>query len=946
MINKKTHPFVYLIIFLVPFLLFYWIIPFLSDLTIHGDTIIIIKHQLEFLFSIKTGSFPLYAPGFAKGGHSSIAMTLAQGFHPVSHMASILPGYWDGKAIEWNNFIKLLSLCITQLVLFRFLRKMNIETLLSFLLSFITTYNLRVIVFFRFAVPLEAHTGYLLLCSIIGLYFISPQKRLSPLAIIGVTYMLICSGQPPDIYYGLLAVGLFTFVAPFFISTILPDRRIDIIIAIRFWSKVGFSLCLGLALSSAYVLPFYFDFISDNVDRVNRDYTAALAYKDTFIGTLSNFFFPLRSNFYSSFGGSSLYLVAAILPVLRLTRVKIPVSVWVIWGFFLFMFLHTFGELTPVHKLAWQYLPFASSIRGAGRISIIMPFFIMLMLVWIIKADPISLKPTRILKSFKPPAVLAFISSLLIIILYLFSLGGYHKFKFPIFLKLFPPVSYEYYRFQLFNFNFHFLNVEFYYVLFGLISLTALIFYSLDISARTAKISGTILFMTALSLVGFILRHDAVIFGLILFLALIFYFFHINKRPMKIFVTVLVVTFFLQVGIIMIYTGNRFSGNPEDTPTLAEMKEQKKRKLDFIHRPGGGYTSSVVLFQHKNSFLEPYLGKIFTHVIPVSTQNEAYEKMRESRSPQQVFIENYDINRAQEITEAARGMKAYRVNLIYSSFNRLRFRVFSETPAIFGLSYPYTGHWRAWLNGSKLHSYRANGAAHAVEIPAGESILEFRYWCNAAFWGMIISCSTFTAIGVFTCFSVFSGLRRISGITFVLLIGIGGFMLWHNSLYSGDNLETEYLWKYTPPQKNINLAYGKKTWAPPTGIIYDTRGLDISSGLLVDGNSSPGSGDVSHRCKNRPDDYTSFSIDLNQLEQIKTIVLYEGDPDPTLNIRPLEIMFSHDGVQWTPVHSVVSPTGRQVPLRLIFETPETARFIQIRGKGCLKFDEIEVYSNE
>ena len=169
----------------------------------------------------------------------------------------------------------------------------------------------------------------------------------------------------------------------------------------------------------------------------------------------------------------------------------------------------------------------------------------MLLLAWIIRADKINIIPSRLFKSFKPPAIIASIASLLLIIPYLFSLGGYSKFKFPIFLKLFPPVPYDDYGFMLFNFHFHFLNVEFYYVLFGLISLTALIFYSSDISTRTAKIFGTVLFMTTLSLVGFILRHNAVMFWLILFLALIFYIFHISKSPMKIFATILALTFFL-----------------------------------------------------------------------------------------------------------------------------------------------------------------------------------------------------------------------------------------------------------------------------------------------------------------------------------------------------------------------------------------------------------------
>jgi hypothetical protein len=490
--------------------------------------------------------------------------------------------------------------------------------------------------------------------------------------------------------------------------------------------------------------------------------------------------------------------------------------------------------------------------------------------------------------------------------------------------------------------------VDFFYVTLGLISLAALIFYDLDVTAKTVRIFGTILFVTALSHVGFILRHNTLILGLVLLFALIFYSFNINKKPVKILATILVLTSLFQVGIILIYRGNQLARKMDNTPTLSEMKEQKKRKLDFIHTSGAGLTSSVVTYQNRQSFLEPFLGKIFTEVIPVSTQNESYKKMRESRLPQMVFIENYDKNSAHKITEAARGKKAYSVNLIYSSYNRLRFHVSSETTAIFGLSYPYTGHWRAWVNGNKVHLYRANGATHAVEIPSGESIVEFRYWSNASFWGMVISFTTLVVIGFFVCFTAFTGLQRYLGIILILFIGIGGFMLWYNSLYSGNNLGTEYIWNYESPSDKVNLAYGKKSWVEPSLDMdyFDDRGLDFSASRLTDGNTSPGSGAITFICQNHPSVYTSLYIDLNQSEQIKTVVLYEGYPGLSVNIRPLEILFSQNRINWSHVNFIVSPIGSQVPLKLNFEKPKTARFIQIRGKGCLKFDEVEVYGQK
>jgi len=119
--NKDIY--IYLTILILPFIFFCWMIPFISNFTITSDYLLgSLTQQLELYFSIKAGSFPLYGPGFA-GGHSSCALTVGQLFHPLSSLASIMPGYWNGKAIDCNNFLKLLSLGLAHISLFGFLRK-------------------------------------------------------------------------------------------------------------------------------------------------------------------------------------------------------------------------------------------------------------------------------------------------------------------------------------------------------------------------------------------------------------------------------------------------------------------------------------------------------------------------------------------------------------------------------------------------------------------------------------------------------------------------------------------------------------------------------------------------------------------------------------------------------------------------------------------------------
>jgi hypothetical protein len=884
--NKISSSFLsYFIILLLPFLLFHWMIPFITNVTIGSDYLAFpIKQQMELLFSIKTGSFPLYVPGFGSG-HSSSALTLGQVFHPLPYISSIMPGYWEGKAIEWNNIFKLLSLGISQLALFIFLRKIRLDVFYSFLLSLITIYNLLLLDLFRHGAPLEAYTGHLILCTVMGWYFIRPTKWKGPLCIIGATYLLICSGHPEEMYYGLVGSGLFACVAPYFISNMLPDRKVDIKTAIRFWLKTGSFIFLGILLSSFYIVPFYFDFVSYNILRVGQDYAKADHNLDTFVGTINNFFLPLRSLVYGAFGGSSLILTAFLLPFLRVLKVKIPRSIWSVWGILLFMFLFMQGSRTPIHRLVWEYLPFASSIRGPGRISIIMPFFIMLLLAWIVQAEPVSLRFRRSSITLKPSTVLVYFSLTVIACYYLIYITGYHVFSSEEFRELFSyPVG-------------HFRFIP--YFLFELIIVTAGIFSLIMLTGYSMR-SG------ASAKLGFLL----ILFTLI------------------------------QVGMVLKYRSAHWIEKRYDSPTFEEIQQQKKNRLDYIYYAGGGMYSAIVLNHLERTFIEPFLGKIYTQIVPVTDQSDAYERMELNRLPQQSFIEGYDSEKARTITEGAKDMKEGRVKLIYSSFNRLRFHVISEVPAILGLSYPFTGKWRAWKNGERVNIYRANGASHAVEIPEGESFIEFRYWSSAAFWGMLISCATFALFGLFVCFRGLTGLRSAIGIGIVLTISAGGFIHWYNSLYSGDNLSTEYTWIYTQPLKTPNLAYGKNTWVSPVPKICNVCAPDFSNKRVVDGDRSPGYGFTTRLL-----DSPSLFIDLHRIQTVKNIYLYESSQDSSINVRPLDISLSNNGNMWRTVASVDTLAKQYDPTHIVFEIPQTTRYIRITasGKSHLSLDEVEIY---
>jgi hypothetical protein len=896
--SELVSPFSFLII-AMPFIMFHSTIPFLSDSVIGSDYLLYpIRYQMELLFSIKTGSFPLYVPGFASG-HSAAALTLGQIYHPLPHIASMMPGYWSGKAVEWNSFYKLLSLGLTQFVLFLFLRRLKVDSLSAFLLSFITVYNLKILDLIRHGPPLEAYTGHLLLCAAIGWYFINPSGWTGPVLIIVATYLLVCSGHPEEMYYGLLGSALFTSVAPFFIPAMLTDIKVDLSIALRFWLKTISCLILGIMLSSAYLLPFYFEFISDNKLRVEQSYSMAVKNLDTFVGTINNFALPLRSLVYDAFGGSSLFLLTLLFPLLIFFRVKIPRAVWVTWGLFLLIFLFIQGNRTPVHRWVWEYFPLASSIRTPGRISMIMPFFMMLLLSWTIRQGDASLSSHKSAFRTSPPVILAILSIPLIIIYY---------------FSFYYTSASEIFSYSIGHINhLPFIGVELIIVTTGIALLIVLARYNMGRSGSTL---GVLLIIFAL----------------------------------------------LQVGLVLKYRSAVWIEKKEASPAFLDIQRQKENKLEYPYYAGGGMQSSIVVGQLQRTFMEPFLGKIYTHIVPVDSRQDAYGRMERERLPQQLFIEGYSPARAKILTDGAEGMKEGIVELSYSSFNYLKFRVISQSPALFGLSYPYSGHWTAEVNEKYVPVYRANGAAHAVEIPAGENYIEFRYWSGAAFWGMVISCVTFALIGIVVCFNALNAMPRIIGVLLMLLISAGSFILWYNSLYSGENLNTVYRWSYPPVQQNINLAYGKKTWVNP-----EIRGCivcapDFSNTRVVDGDRSAGSGFLS-----RYNDI-DFILDLSRSKKVKTVILFKHDLNPseymhllskqeTFNysappgrrasgsLYPFSIELSDDGSEWRSASYEISTTGHDGALNIVYDTSQTARYIMLKlaGGSMFSLDEVEVY---
>ena len=194
--RRFERPLLAALLVILPFGVFFWLTPFLGKLTLGNDyPVYSIWWQLELQYSLHHGTFPLYAPGFA-GGQSASALTLGQLFHPLPHIAAQLPGYWQGNALEWSTFLRLIMLGMAQAGLFFLLRRASLSRLAAFILSFSAVYNLRMLDMFRYGASLENYTGFLYLVTAMGWYWFRPAGVAGPAFMILATYLLVCGGHP------------------------------------------------------------------------------------------------------------------------------------------------------------------------------------------------------------------------------------------------------------------------------------------------------------------------------------------------------------------------------------------------------------------------------------------------------------------------------------------------------------------------------------------------------------------------------------------------------------------------------------------------------------------------------------------------------------------------------------------------------------------------------
>ena len=375
----------WLLFLAIPFGMFAWLLPFISSVTLGNDySIFGPGQQIELMWSVWRGTFPLYMPGFAEG-HSTAAMTLGQLYHPLPWISSIMPRYGDGLALEWNTFFRLLSLGLAHGFLFKLCRRLRIQPLPSFLLTFPVIYNLRMLDSFRYGAAIDAYVGMVLAASAAGfLYFERESKR--PVALLGAcTYLLTVSGHPQWSFFGLAGVALFALIFPWLARALDTDIEAPSLVAfVHFAKRLALGFGTGLLLASPYLLTFYLEYFKTNQSRLTNNYAWTLKYADSLLGELSNFSLPFHADVHGAFGGCVLFLIAALFPLAALVR-RPPKVLWIVYAIGLLAFLFALGKESWIHLLLVKTLPLFGAFRVPGRLTLWIPLFAFPIWAWLLR---------------------------------------------------------------------------------------------------------------------------------------------------------------------------------------------------------------------------------------------------------------------------------------------------------------------------------------------------------------------------------------------------------------------------------------------------------------------------------------------------------------------------------------------------------------------------------
>jgi hypothetical protein len=765
----------------LPFGIFYWLVPLFSPLTIGNDyPRFSIEQQQALMYSMLHGVFPLYVPGFLMG-QSAAALTLGQLFHPLPHVASLFPSYWQGDALLINTQLRLISLGYVHVLLFHVLRKLGLKTLLAFVLSFITIYNLRMLDMFRYGASLENYTGYVILCSCIILNALELRYRYVVGIVIGA-WLLTVGGHPQIAYIGFLGAAIVAMLAP----GVIVDGRLGVVFGrrrlLRYWSWVLLAVLAGVVLAAPYVAGFYFDFLSYHDLRANKPYSWAIGYQDSWGGLLRSFYSPLRSDVHGAFGGSAIIMLTLMFPVAILMYKKYFPTAWLAFAAAFLAFLIASGDATPVHYWVWEYMPAASTFRVPGRFSLMIVFPLLFVLVWITsyatrEADGGGQSIVPLLASNL--TVLALLACGLYIIL--------NQSVDPMLpaSSWFVPEHINDVKAEDFKNG--------YYL--GIAVLLVLAVY-LELSARGIK---------AL----------AIPVGLIL------------------------------VALVALETTNTLRygtwvAKSKEQRTADQIAALIQKSYTVPADSGYGMTSALIHKQVEWSIVEPKIARFYRKVSAFEKERDAQRYLLTERKPDEAVV--LGASSLSMRPQSSDQMQTEEVRLTAFRYNQLDFLVSSESGGLLSTNLPFRENWHVLLNGVPTEAVLANGYETAVFVPAGTHELAFRYESPAVKVGMLLACILLALLFLSAAWRASTTTFRASYLV-LSIFPVVFFYLWYTSLYDGEQLDIDYYWSSEQFPSSENLSYARKASAssqlshflyPGLAVDGDFNGRPFRSGYSVE----------------------------------------------------------------------------------------------------------------
>lgn len=708
---------------------------------------------MEVNHSIEHGTFPLYAPGFA-GGQSAAAMTLGQAYHPITHIARLLPGYWEGSALNINTVLRLVELGLAHLLLLLALRAMGLSWVLAFVLSLVSVYNLRMLDHFRYGASLENHVAFLTLGAGILLYFRKPTAGWVLPVIFVSSYLLVVGGHPQIAYLGFLSTALLALVAPFFLDAMakLQGREevsltADRAALVKQWALLLCVVVLGMLCAAPYVLPFYFEFLGSTSLRTMNPYQWSLSYQDSVGGVLRNFYAPLKSDVMSAFGGSIFPLwLLLTLPFLLFFQ-RVPKVIWAIVGILILSLLLVFGDATPVHYLVWKYFPMADSFRVPGRYSLWLIFPLLLLAAWLfahLGSETEEGGHSRRQKLLLGSAGLA-------LVVYLVA---------NLWVDDSLPASGIWVPSKINDISAFTYDLWFYL---GLVNLALMLGW---ISSRT-----------------------------------------LGKSFSRYLVCLLCLGVLAQTALSLRY--GTWVESQKRTQTLEAMDRNKFKVFETEATPGFGLNSVVVAEQLTRSFLNPYLARLYRDVRAMNDGEQIWAFLSNDRKAGQAVVWT---DETMTIMPEADGSVLDRIRLKRATFNELGFEISAAQSALFVSNIPYSEAWEAMINGKPVKTYRANGHELALPVEAGAHEILLRYTSPYTETGLMIS---FLALCVFFALMALrsnAGMRYPALLVGVLLAG-AGYWAWVQSFYEQGEIRSRYEWSSKDFPSQENIAYGKKAAA-------------------------------------------------------------------------------------------------------------------------------------